>query len=108
MRPVKTQALCHLWPFLLPYHGNAPFYSQWEGHIGRHSSTLPLSPLHASQPGMPKAVAAAGVAAAAGVRRPLIPLLGRCSLSTASLVSQLRFELLSIGGPMTSSYRGAS
>ena len=40
---------------------------------------------------MPKAVAAAGVAAAAGVRRPLIPSLGRRSLSSASLAQQLRF-----------------
>ena len=58
--------------------------------------------------GAATADAVVGAAAAAGVRRPLIPLLGRCSLSTVSLVSQLRFELLSIGGPMTSSYRGAS
>eukprot|EP00966_Prymnesium_polylepis_P060456 1402712-Prymnesium_polylepis.1 len=51
--------------------------------------------------------AAARVAAAAGVRRPLIPLLRR-SLSSALLVSQLRFELLSTGWPNTSSYFGAS
>ena len=41
--------------------------------------------------GMPKAVAAAGVAAAAGVHRPLIPLLRRRSLSFVSLAQQLRF-----------------
>ena len=51
----------------------------------------PFPPFQRAHAVMSKAVAAAGVAAAAGVRRPLIPSLGRRSLSSASLAQQLRF-----------------